>query len=295
MNRKKIIVSAFFIFIVGQFYAQNIDDLLNKTLQESTNYTSATFKSTRIINAHSIEQVKKNHLDFRISHRFGTINSGVKNLFGLDQSTIHLSFEYGLTDNLTLGIGRSSYNKTFDGFVKYKLLKQSSGKKSMPVTLNYFGSMEIFTSDFSEPERDNHFSSRLTYVHQVLIARKFNDKLSLQISPTLIHKNLVPTVLDMNDLYAAGIGGRYKLNKRIAITAEYFYTIRFERSGTEYFDPISIGIDIETGGHVFQLMLSNTSIMREGDFIYGTNNDNFFDGGIHFGFNINRTFSFNKH
>ncbi len=292
---KKLILFVLILIFISSAHAQDIDDLMDDAFSEETNFTSATFKATRIINGHSVEQVKQKHLDFRISHRFGTINSGVKNFFGLDQSTIHLSFEYGIFDRLMIGVGRSSYNKTYDGFIKFKILQQSKGKKNMPVSLSYLGSTEIFTSDFSEPDRDNYFSSRLTYVHQILAARKFNDKLSLQLMPTFIHKNLVPTVLDMNDLFAVGIGGRYKFTKRIALTAEYFYTIRFPRSGTEYYDPISIGIDIETGGHVFQLIFTNTSIMREGGFIYGTDNDNFFDGGIHFGFNISRIFSLKKH
>lgn len=293
MKKLILCILIFNIFAISQ--AQDIDDLLDDAFGEETIYTSATFKATRIINGHSIEQVKKNHLDFRITHRFGTINSGIKNFFGIDQSNIHLSFEYGIFDRLLVGIGRSTYNKTVDGFIKFKLLQQSKGKKNMPISLSYLGSSEIVTNDFADPERENYFSSRLTYVHQLLAARKFTENLSLQLMPTYIHKNLVPTVLDMNDLFAIGIGGRYKFTKRIALTAEYYYTIRFPRSGTEYNDPLSIGIDIETGGHVFQLMLTNTSIMREGGFIYGVDNDNFFDGGIHLGFNVSRIFSFKKH
>ncbi len=280
------------LMIFGQINAQDIDDLLNEASNNETNYTSATFKSTRIINGHSIENVKKNHLDFRISHRFGAIDGGIKQFFGIDQSTIHLSFEYGLFDFLTIGLGRSSYKKTYDGFLKLRLLRQSSGKKNIPVSLSYFGSTEIFSSDFTNPDRENLFSSRITYVHQLLIARKFTEKISLQITPTVIHKNLVPSTSENNDLFASGIGGRYKITKRLAVTAEYYHTFRNLESTITYFDPISIGLDIETGGHVFQLLLSNTSIMREGGFIYGTANDNFFDGGIHFGFNISRTFSF---
>jgi hypothetical protein len=164
----------------------------------------------------------------------------------------------------------------------------------MPVTLSYLGSTEIFATDFRYPERENYFSSRITYVNQLLIGRKFSERITLQLSPTHIHKNLVPTELDMNDLFALGFGGRVKLNKRIAFMFEYYYNIRFERNTVEYNDPVSFGFDIETGGHVFQLMVTNTPVMREGGFIYGEANKNFFEGNIHFGFNISRTFSFNK-
>jgi hypothetical protein len=275
--------------------AQDIDDLLNEVTNDEITYTSATFKTGRIINGQSIEQTGTNHLDFRISHRFGSVSSGIDNFFGIDQSTIHLSFEYGFSDRLMLGIGRSSYMKTYDGFVKYKILRQSTGKRTMPISLSYFGSTELFSAPFSDPERNNKFSSRLTYIHQLLIARKFNESLSLQLTPTILHKNMVTTVLEMNDLFSCGIGGRYKLTKRMAVSAEYYYTLHFPRSGTDFNNPIALGLDIETGGHVFQIMLTNTSIMKEGGFIYGVDNDDFFKGGIHLGFNISRTFTFNKH
>jgi len=292
---KKVLFYFFIFNLIPIANAQDIDDLLNEVTNDEITYTSATFKTGRIINGQSVEQTGKNHLDFRISHRFGSVSSGIDNFFGIDQSTIHLSFEYGFSDRLMIGIGRSSYMKTYDGFVKYKILRQSTGKRTMPISLSYFGSTELFSAPFSDPERNNKFSSRLTYIHQLLIARKFNESLSLQLTPTILHKNMVTTVLEMNDLFSCGIGGRYKLTKRMALSAEYYYTLHFPRSGTDYNNPIALGLDIETGGHVFQIMLTNTSIMKEGGFIYGVDNDDFFKGGIHLGFNISRTFSFNKH
>lgn len=293
MLTKKILLisSLLFIFIISN--AQDIDDLMNEASNDVVNYTTATFKSTRIINGHSIETLKKKHLDFRISHRFGTINTGISNFFGIDQSTIHLAFDYGISDKLTIGYGRSSYNKTYDLTLKYKLLQQSTGKRNMPISMTYYGSIEAFSRPFANTDRTNYFTSRLTFVNQLLIARKFNENLSLQIMPTVIHKNLTPTVFDMNDVFAMGIGGRYKITKRMAITGEYYYAYHSPRSTIEYHNPISIGIDIETGGHVFQIMLTNSSIMKEGGFIYGNDNGNFFNGDIHIGFNISRMFSFN--
>ncbi len=274
--------------------AQDIDDLLNEVQESSVNFAEATFKSTRIINGHSVAQLTSQHLDFRISHRFGVISNGISDFIGLDKSSIRFTLEYGITDWLMLGVGRSSFDKTYDGSLKFRILRQSSGKRVMPISLSYFAGFDVFTRDFSDLERTNYVSSRFTYIHQLLVARKFGENLSLQLSPTLVHRNLVPTVLDMNDIYSVGVGGRYKITKRLAITAEYFYSIRSPRSSETYHDPMSIGIDIETGGHVFQLMLTNSSVMYDGGFITGQNNDDFFKGDIHLGFNISRIFSFKK-
>jgi len=290
---KKISLLISLLLFFATSNAQDIDDLMNDASKNEVNYITATFKSTRIINGHSIETIKKKHLDFRISHRFGTVNGGISNFFGIDQSTIHLGFDYGINNKLTVGYGRSSYNKTYDLTIKYKILQQSTGKKNMPISMTYYGSTEIFSRPFANSDRTNYFSSRLTYVNQLLIARKFNENLSLQLMPTMIHKNLTPTVFDMNDIFAVGIGGRYKLTKRMALTGEYYYAYHSSRSTTAYNNPISIGIDIETGGHVFQIMLTNSSIMKEGGFIYGNDNGDVLKGDIHLGFNISRIFSFN--
>ncbi len=291
---KKIIILFLLSFVGINILAQDIDDLLNEESTETVNYADATFKSTRIINGQSVMQLHKEHLDLRISHRFGVLSNGISDFFGLDKSSIRIILDYALTDWLTVGIGRSSFDKTYDGSLKFRILRQSSGKSVMPISLSYFTSFEAFTSDFNDLAHTNHTSSRFSYVHQMLVARKFSDNFSLQLSPTLVHRNLVPTVYDMNDLLAVGIGGRYKITKRMSINAEYFYSIRSKRSPVVYHDPLSIGIDIETGGHVFQFMLTNSSVMFDGGFISGQNNDDFFKGDIHLGFNISRIFSFKK-
>jgi hypothetical protein len=282
--------------LLSPFFAngQDLDKLLETESQTGKSYETTAFKASRIINGHSVAQMKAKHLDFRISHRFGELNGGGYELFGLDQATIHFSLEYGLKDWLMVGVGRSNLLKTYDGFVKLRLLRQTAGSNDVPVFLSYIGSTEVFTNKWTNPDRDNKFSSRLTYVHQLLIARKFNKNLSLQLSPTLVHKNLTPTGNDPNDLFALGAGGRYKVSNRIALTAEYYYVFRPEKSSTNYPNALSFGVDIETGGHVFQLMLTNAQAMREGGFIWGDNNGSWSDGGIHFGFNVSRVFSFDK-
>lgn len=274
--------------------AQDLDKLLELETAGEKTYESAAFKATRIINGHSVEQMKAKHLDFRISHRFGEINGGAYEYFGLDQATMHMSLEYGIKDWLMVGVGRSSLLKTYDGFIKMKLLRQTSGSNSTPIFLSYMGSSEINSMKWSNPDRDNKFSSRITYVHQLLIARKFNDNLSLQLSPTLVHKNLTPTANDKNDLFALGTSGRYKISKRVAINAEYFYAFRSDNTSNDHPNSLSFGVDIETGGHVFQIMVTNSLAMREGGFIWGENNHDWSDGGIHLGFNISRVFSFDK-
>jgi len=273
--------------------SQDLDSLLDKAVKPLTTYSTASFKSTRIVNGHSIEQMKQNQLEFRISHRFGDFNSGGYNLYGLDYGTIHFALEYGLTDWLELGIGRSTYEKTIDGFAKVSLLRQSRGDKNMPIHLSYLFSTEYISSNADTLMTNSY--SRMSYIQQILIARKFNDRLSLQLTPTFIHRNQVRTELDKNDLFSLGVGGRYKLSKRIALNVEYYYVYRANAGSlpTTYYNPLGIGIDIETGGHVFQIMVTNSQSMREGGFI-GKTTGSWGDGGIHLGFNISRVFSFNK-
>ena len=203
-----IFIGLFLLVFSGNVHSQDLDALLNAETKPTINYATATFKASRIINGHSIEQMKKKQLDFRISHRFGTLNSGAYGLWGMDQSVIHFSLEYGLKDWLMLGVGRGSYNKTYDAFAKFRLLRQSSGAKVMPISLSYFTSVEMNTLKFpTRPEgASNYFSSRMAYVSQLLIARKFNDKFSFQLSPTYIHRNLVKSELDPNDIISMGAG-----------------------------------------------------------------------------------------
>ena len=275
--------------LIAQTDSTEMDLLSLLGEDEEINYTSATFKSTRNINGHTVENVAGGVLDFRISHRFGFINTGAYELFGLDGATIRLGLEYGITDRLMVGFGRSSYNKAFDAFGKFKILRQSSGKKNMPITLSVFSTIVCNSIKWSEPERENYFSSRLFYAHQIIIGRKFNNDLSLQLSPTMVHRNMVPTKEDKNDVYALGGLGRYKLNQRLSINAEYFYVLPNQLSD-EYTNSLSVGVDIETGGHVFQLHFTNSTSMTEPGFII-ENVGMWKQGDIHFGFNVSRVFT----
>lgn len=294
MKKIYYLLLALCLHLSGNLVGQDLDSLMNAETKPTVDFATATFKSTRIINGHSIEQSKKKQLEFRISHRFGTLNTGPYGLFGLDQSVIHFSLEYGINNWLMMGIGRGSLNKVYDGFAKMRILKQSKGAKVMPIHLSYFSSVELTTLDFPDrPEgTSNYFSSRLAYVQQLLIARKINENLSVQLTPTFIHRNLVKTEIDQNDIYALGAGARYKLSKRLSLNGEYYYTYN---PNAEHLDPrtynvVSLGVDIETGGHVFQIMLTNTQGMREGSFIPATTG-NWKNGDIHLGFNISRVFA----
>jgi len=268
------------------------EDLLALLGEEKiTDYTYATFKANRIINLHSVENTAKGVLDIKISHRFGFLSGGFSELFGLDQATIRIGGDYGITNRLMVGFGRSSFEKTYDGFLKYKILKQSSGAKSMPVTASFMASTAIKTIPFRDPDRENYFSSRLYYVFQGLIGRKINESLSLQVSPTVVHRNLVRTRTESNDVFSLGLGGRIKLNKRTSLNAEYIYVIP-DQLAQGYRNSFSLGFDIETGGHVFQLHFTNSTSMIEKGFITETT-ANWFDGDIHFGFNVSRVFTVN--
>jgi hypothetical protein len=284
--------------------------LLDAEQSKETTYTIATFKASRLINGQTIETISKNHLNFWISHRFGAVNSGfIANFFGLDEAKIRLGLEYGLTDRWLVGAGRSSLEKTYDLYTKYKVLRQSN---KMPVTVTAMAGWGINTMpsgyimESGSPMKFNNNIERYSYWSQLLVARKFNEKLSLQLMPTLIHVNKVEDPSIPNQLFALGAGGRYKLSQRITLSAEYYYTLRelededddddYDANGGipyPYRNALSFGVDIETGGHVFQFHLTNARGMVEKQFI-GQNVGAWGKGDIFYGFNIARTFSLDK-
>jgi hypothetical protein len=231
-------------------------------------------------------------LDFRISHRFGPINSGAYELWGIDQATIRFAFDYGITDNLSIGLGRSSYQKTYDGFVKWRFLRQSSGAKNVPLSLVWASNISINSLRVDESYEDYAFSNRIAYVHQLLIGRKFNDNLTLQLTPSLVHRNLVLTRDEPNDVYALGVQGRYKVSKRTSINFDYYYGPS-DQLDDSYYNPLTVGVDIETGGHVFQFVIGNSLPQIEKGFIAETTG-NWLDGDLHLGFNISRVFTVRK-
>ncbi|MFY7651235.1 MAG: DUF5777 family beta-barrel protein [Chitinophagaceae bacterium] len=293
---KIICVFAFVAIFKLPVIAQEIDlfkmqEEENKEEQKNkTDIVTAAFKTTRLINGHSIENVGNGVLDFRINHRFGTVNSGAYNLFGLDNASMRMGLDYGVNNKLMIGIGRSTFEKQYDAFLKYRILRQSTGKRNMPISVSYVATAILRTLKDADPTIEKYSTDRYYYVHQLIIARKFNDYFSLQLMPTLVHYNSVPLATDPNDLLSLGVGLRQRLSKRVNLTLEYYYQFN-KFSG--YYNSLSAGFDIETGGHVFQLHLTNSTGMTERTFINETTG-RWQKGDIHFGFNISRVFTVKK-
>jgi hypothetical protein len=269
-----------------QVKAQEPDSL--ETLEDSpaTEKVTSHFKSTRVINTHSVEMLKKGNLDFRILHRFGRVNGGIKQFFGLDEASMRMSFDYGLSDNVMIGIGRSTFRKELDAFIKTPIVRQATGTKSFPFTLVAAGGMMVWTEESFSANKPS-FSDRSSFYGQLLMSRKFNNKFSLQLNSILLHQNFVVTAVEKNTIISAGIGARYKVSNRVALMADYNYVPDGLATGNT--QPLSLGVDIETGGHVFQLHFSNAVGMNERAFLTQTT-DEFFKGDIRFGFNLSRIF-----
>ena len=268
-------------------------NLLNDsmTVHKGKTYVTGTFKAEHIINAQTVESPANGNLNFVIQHRFGQLNSGAYNFFGLDNATLRLGLDYGLTDDLSIGVGRSSYLKTFDGYFKYKILKQTEGPQ-MPFTVDILGTITNYTQkDETKPYLDANY--RTAYSAELLIARKFSRALSLQVTPTYLHYNLVPTVTDKNDIFALGLGGRMKITKRMSVNAEYDIVPRNQVVSTTVHNSFSLGWDIETGGHVFQLVFSNSQSLVPTQYLTQTTGT-WGKGDIFFGFNISRNFNLKK-
>lgn len=291
---KSFALSIIFLLAINIVKAQDpaLLDVLGDSAKQKTTQVVGTFKGTRIVNLQTVEQVSKGALSFVIQHRFGKLNSGAYNFFGMDNATLRLAFNYGLTDRLAIGVGRSSYLKTFDGFVKYKLSRQTEENESMPVSISLLGTINHYTQRFTDkPYLTTAF--RTSYSFQALIARKFSNALSLEIAPTFLRYNLVPTVNDKNNVFAIAAGGRVKLTKRTALSIEYNYLPGSQLVTDNPTNSFSFGYDIETGGHVFQLVFSNSQSMLETQYI-GQTTGKWGKGDIYFGFNMARDFTLGK-
>ena len=280
-------MNKYFIFYFGIIFSliaqDDLLDLINEDPASPLPVT-ATFKATRIVNSQSIELARPKTLEFMIQHRFGSMKNGLYDLFGMDQSAMRFDLKYGINDRISAGAGRSSLNKNYDIFSKIKLMKQSN---ISPVSVALFAKTEIETL-----KRENEFSdklvNRLTYDSQLLIARKFNENLSLQFMPTWIHHNLVKTHEDDHDLYSLGAGGRMKITKYVSLNADTFFPLG-ERDD-DFTQSWGVGCDIQTGGHVFQIMVTNVQGSYESAYIENASGS--IDGmNIHLGFNITRVFS----
>lgn len=249
-------------------------------------YVTGTFKGTHIINTQSVETPAKGVLLFMIMHRFGKINEGAYEFFGLDNATMRMGFDYGLTSKLAAGIGRSTFQKTYDGYLKGRLLRQSAG---MPLSVTALGGIAYTSLKYTDKPYLNA-RYRTGYTLQLLAARKINRNLSLQLSPAWLHYNLVPSAADKNDVFVLGMGGRMKITKRSSINAEYNYLPDNQVNSLKVYNSFSAGFDIETGGHVFQVHVTNSQGMVEPLFL-GRTTGSWGKGDIYFGFNISRSFN----
>lgn len=300
---KKSILLSFIVFCSLASFAQ--DDLLDMLEEEVKQETSpetvtATFKAIKLINANTIETTKKKTLEFSITHRFGNMKIGepigYHTYWGMDNATnIRFSFDYGLTDRISIGIGRSKTREHYDANIKYRFLEQKTG--GMPISAAYYVNTAITAvAKIQEDELIN----RLSYVHQLIIASKLSNAISLEILPTLVYRNFVDKRIfhpengsvDKNDLFVLGFAGRFKITKRTAFVVDYFLPFsEFRDSENNYYDALGVGIEIETGGHVFMLNVTNSTGIVENDFLPYTNSS-WGKGEYKLGFNISRVFSF---
>ena len=275
--------------IYGQEDTSSMLSFMDEEEAPTINYAKASFKTNRIINLHSIENTAPGVMDVKISHRFGIINQGVYDIFGLDVAQMRIGYDLGITDRLCIGGGRSTLDKAFDGYVKYKVLRQSSGKRNMPISVSLVAGMALKTIKYSEPDRVNYFWSRGYYNFHLLLARKFSEAFTLQLTPSMVHRNLTKTKAEVNDVFALGIGARQKITKRLTVNLEYIYVLP-DQLAEQYVNSLSVGFDLETGGHVFQMHFTNSQGMNENAFITETVNkwDKF---EFRFGFNLSRVFT----
>jgi hypothetical protein len=289
---KSLLISFCSLVLTSSLFAQD-EDLLKLVGDEKPKkeFVEYAFKSSRVIMSQSMEIIRPGVMDLRILHRFGNINGGAYELFGLDNATMRMGFDFGISKNFMLGIGRSTNKKELDGFFKYRLVHQAKGPRSLPFSLLAVAGASMSTLK-ADTSRKNYFSSRLGYYGQLILGRKFSEGFSLQFMPTVVHRNLVATANDPNDLLAAGVGARFKLSRRMSFNIDYYYRLNPNPAdGTK--NPLSIGLDIETGGHVFQLHFTNAVGMNEKVFLAETTND-WGKGDIQFGFNISRSFQIKK-
>lgn len=291
----------------GLAQAQQLDKLFDSTATTRTKVRD-TYKSTRIIQGQSTEMLRKHELDFRVAHRFGDAGGefgGSKTFFGTDNSTdIRIAFEYGISDNLMVGISRSKgsgdLQQLYEGLVKYRFLQQTTDNH-IPVSVAVFGNMVISgmpsSSDISAASHFEDGADRLMYVAQAVVSRKFGEKLSLTLIPSYVHRNHV-AYMDMNNMFALGGAGRLKLSKRLGLLAEYYYPFRSQESkdyfksarGITFYNPLGVGLEIETGGHVFSITFTNSTAILENQFIPETVSS-WKQGQFRWGFNISRRFT----
>tara|TARA_R100000935_G_scaffold2632_4_gene7059 strand:+ start:6808 stop:7707 length:900 start_codon:yes stop_codon:yes gene_type:complete len=294
----KLLLIAFFLFSTVCI-SQDVDSLMNELAQDSRpDRVIATFKSTKLVLLQTNETQKKNDLAFWVGHRFGDIGGefgGSNTLYGLDVATdLYLGFDYGITDELTIGIGRSKFNESYNLLAKYKLLQQEEA--GIPVSVTLFGQSNWITrEEFQNNEFPNQ-SDRISHFAQIIIARKFSSSFSFMINPGFLARSQVMDPEDSENMFVLGMGGRLKLTKRFSLIADYTWVNGLGKPSnldTKYYNPLGIGIEIETGGHVFSLNFQNAPYIIENNFIPNTQKS-WEDGGVRFGFAISRNFYIGK-
>ena len=210
--------------IFSQDSTDLMNQLVNQTEKNKINYAENTFKYTRVVDGHSVENLPKKVLDVRISHRFDPVNSGIYNFFGLDVAVMRLGFDYGVSNNFMIGVGHSVYQKTYDGFFKWRILRQSTGAVNMPITLSFVPTVAVNTLRQFDSGKTT-FSDRVSSVFQLLIARKFSETFSLQLMPTFIHADNISFNHPKQNIIAIGIAGTQKVSKRMNVNVEYYYQL----------------------------------------------------------------------
>ncbi|MEP7109016.1 MAG: DUF5777 family beta-barrel protein [Ferruginibacter sp.] len=312
----RIILTTVLFFLVKVLPAQDsLSNLLDKEVNIESKgkkqFTYATFKGTHLVNSRTIETLGKHDLDFRVSHRFGDIGGeygGEKSFFGMENSSdVGISFDYGITDRLMVGISRAkgatSIRQLYEASLKYKLLRQTEDG-NIPVSVTAFGNAVVSSMSSNikanTPDHFSSFADRMSYTGQLLVARKFSEHLSLMLMPTWVHSNYVINN-DQNDIFALGIGGRMKITKRIALVADYFRVFRnaksisnFKTNGLTFYNPLGAGLEFETGGHVFDFTFTNSTAILENQFIPYTTTS-WTQWRFRWGFNLSRIFSTKKH
>ena len=289
MKLLKITLSVFFLFCFGFANAQ--DDLMNElnaTKSDTKEISSAAFKGLQVANMQSTKLPAQGEFYFLVSHRFGDLTNGANNFFGLDAAYTKLGGIYGVTNWLSLGLSRQTYQKTYELAAKYKFANQLDG--GFPVTIVGYNTMDIRSDLKTDLYPDLKNNDRLAYTTQLIVSRKINNSISFLVNPILVHKNLYDELTEQKNTYLLGAGARCKLSKRLSVNLDYAARLNLpEAYDFTYHNPITLGLDIETGGHVFQLVLSNSQTMN--DVAYYTTASGIKQGkGIFFGFNMYRVF-----
>jgi len=288
MGMKKFFSFVLVLFTIG--YASAQDDLLNQLNAEKSEVKdkeTTAFKGLQICNIQSTKMTAKGEWYMVISHRFGDLTEGLDNFFGLDNALTKIGGIYGVTDWLSLGASRHTYNKIYELTAKYKLADQITN--GFPVTIVGYNTMDINTALSTDLYPNLQFNNRLAYSTQLLASRKFSEGLSFEIGGVYVHKNLYDDSQELKDQYLVAAGGRCKLSKRLSVNLDYAYKINQLENAPLYQNPLTLGLDIETGGHVFQMVFSNSQPMN--DVAVFTNATGKWNGGsLYFGFNMYRVF-----